>query len=97
MDNLLALELKYTQNLITDPSNTNREKLINVKKQIICFLNETDDAHVKNICTEYYDEHKKKLYDQYNYFSNLREYLKKKQDVTDITNIIDSTINEICS
>lgn len=97
MDNLLALELEYTQKMIIDPSNTNRENLINVKKQIIGFLNETGDADIKKICNEYYDEHKKKLYEQYNYFANLREYLKKKQDVTDITNIIDSTLNEICS
>lgn len=97
MDDLLTLELEYTKKMIIDPSEINKENLINLKVKIIDLLNQTDDANIKKVCNEFYDERKKKLYDQYKYFSNLMEYLKKKQDVTSIMNIIDSTINEICS
>ena len=95
MDDLLRLELEYTRKLIEDPSEINRKNLIDVKIKIIDAINETDDANIKKACNEYYDERKKKLYEQYNYFSNLMEYLKKKQDVGNIMNIIDSTLNEI--
>ena len=95
MDDLLKTEIEYTAKLINDPSEINRENLLNIKIKIIELLHETDDANVKRACDEYYDDCKKNLYKQYHYFSNLREYLKKKQDVTLISNIIDSTLNEI--
>ena len=95
MDDLLRLELEYTKKMITDPSELNKENLINLKIKIINFLNQTEDVNVKKVCNEFYEERKKKLYEKYNYFSNLMEYLKKKQDVTNIMNIIDSTVNEL--
>ena len=95
MDELLKTEMEYTAKLIRDPSEMNRENLLNIKIKIIELLHQTDDKNIKRVCDEYYDDSKKKLYKQYEYFSNLREYLKKKQDVTVITNIIDSTLNDI--
>jgi len=95
MDDLLRLELEYTKKMITDPSEINKENLLNLKIKIIHFLSKTEDANVKKVCNEFYEERKKKLYEKYNYFSNLMEYLKKKQDVTNIMNIIDSTVDEL--
>lgn len=95
MEDLLKTEMEYTAKLIQDPSDINRENLLNIKIKIIEFLHQSDDKNIKRVCDEYYDENKKKLYKQYEYFSNLREYLKKKQDVTAISDIIDSTLNDI--
>jgi len=92
MDDLLKTEIEYTQKALRDPSETNKKNLLNIKNKIIEFLHQNDDKNIKRVCDEYYDDNKKKMYDQYIYFSNLREYLKKKQDTSDITKIIDSTL-----
>jgi hypothetical protein len=96
MDDLLKKELEFTKKFITDPSEINKENLLDIKLKIIKSLHTSDDANVKKVCSEYYDNHKKKIYDQYKYFCNLREYLiKRKHDTREITMIIDSTLNEL--
>lgn len=96
MDDLLKKELDCTQKFIREPSEVNKENLRNIKIKIIKFLHQSDNVNVKRGCDEYYDDHKKKICEQYNYFCNLREYLiRKKHDTSEITRIIDATVNEL--
>lgn len=96
MDDLLKTELEFTKKFIMDPSELNKENLLDIKLKIIKLLRTSDDGNVKKVCSEYYDDHKKNIYNQYKYFCNLREYLiKRNHDTREITMIIDSTLNEL--
>ena len=96
MDDLLKLEKEYTEKLIKEPSELNKENLINIKIKIIELYYQSEDDNIKKVCNGYYDDRKIILYKQYEYFSNLHEYLKNKEDTSNITKIINSIIHEIC-
>ena len=89
MEELLQKELLLTRALHSDPSEENRIKLLNVKKEMMMMFNASTNTSVKKACEDYVSEHNEKLVTQYNHFLILVEYLKDKEDVSELLKIID--------
>uniref|UniRef100_A0A6C0HSC3 Uncharacterized protein n=1 Tax=viral metagenome TaxID=1070528 RepID=A0A6C0HSC3_9ZZZZ len=93
MEELLKKELFLTREFYNDPSETNRMELLNVKKEMIMLFNKSENNI--NVCKNYINKQNEKLLAQYNEFSNLFEYLKDKEDVTNITKILNELRDQL--
>jgi len=89
MEELIQKELLLTRALCSDPTEENRLNLLNVKKEMMMMFNASKNNMVKKVCEEYVIDHNEKLVAQYNHFLNLIEYLKDKEDVSELLKITD--------
>ena len=93
MIELLKEEKKCIQELCNEKNNDIKKKLfsklLKIKKEILYTIkNKTCNENVAELCESIFSNKKKILLEKYEYFSNLYEYLKEKQDTDEIKDIL---------